>query len=163
MNEKDSLRGQICEIENIIKQIRVEIDSTNVDTKRINILSEKEDELLNRKVNEEKRVVKIVTEDVKDQIRSLEEQCNLNQIIQNKQENIEKTLKINFEKAQKELEKMLQDTLKRREEQLKELDKLRSDVLNKQNENQMIASKNRELSFEVQRLESYSDQLKMNI
>lgn len=38
---------------------------------------EKEDELLNKKGAEEKRVVKLVCDDIKDQIRSAEEHFNL--------------------------------------------------------------------------------------
>lgn len=53
--------------------IRQEIDANNLDTKRVNITIEKEDELLNRKAAEEKRVVKVVCDDIKDQIRNLEE------------------------------------------------------------------------------------------
>lgn len=41
--------------------------------------SEKEDELLTKKATEEKKVMKVVCEDIKDQIRLLEEQFNLAQ------------------------------------------------------------------------------------
>lgn len=107
VNEKESLREQISEIENLVRLLRHEIDQTNIDTKRINITIEKEDELLNKKQAEEKRVVKLVCDDIKEQIRNLEEQFHFAQNTQNKQEAIEKHLKLSFEKAQRELEKML--------------------------------------------------------
>jgi hypothetical protein len=59
-----------------MRLIRSEIESTNLDTKRVNLTVEKEEELMNRKAAEEKRVVKLVGDDVKEQIRSLEEQLN---------------------------------------------------------------------------------------
>jgi hypothetical protein len=37
-----------------------------LDTKRVNLTIEKEDELLNKKQAEEKRVVKLVCDDIKD-------------------------------------------------------------------------------------------------
>jgi predicted RNA methylase len=35
VNEKDSLRVQICDIEHIIRQLRLEIEQTTTDTKRV--------------------------------------------------------------------------------------------------------------------------------
>lgn len=64
--DKDSMRGQINELEHLIRQLRYEIESTSVDTKRIQLIVEKEDELMNKKANEEKRVVKLVGDDIKD-------------------------------------------------------------------------------------------------
>ena len=46
--------------------LKHEIDSTNLDTRKVNLTIEKEDELLNRKMNEEKRIVKLVGDDIKD-------------------------------------------------------------------------------------------------
>lgn len=60
------MRGQINELEHLIRQLRYEIESTSVDTKRIQLIVEKEDELMNKKANEEKRVVKLVGDDIKD-------------------------------------------------------------------------------------------------
>jgi len=57
----------------LIRLLKQEVEVTNLDTKRVNLTIEKEDELINNKVNEEKRIVKMVGDDVKDQIRSLEE------------------------------------------------------------------------------------------
>ena len=73
------MRVQISEIEHLIRQLKYEIESTTVDTKRIQLIVEKEDELLNKKGAEEKRVVKLVCDDIKDQIRSAEEHFNLAQ------------------------------------------------------------------------------------
>jgi hypothetical protein len=49
-----------------VRLIRQEIDTNNLDTKRVNLTIEKEDELLNKKQAEEKRVVKLVCDDIKD-------------------------------------------------------------------------------------------------
>lgn len=49
----------------------------------------------------------MVNEDVKDQIRSLEEQFNVAQNTQTKQEEIEKRLKSHYEKASKDLDQAL--------------------------------------------------------
>ena len=82
--------------DSVMKQLRLYDDSINkhlptyctigwsslrwekwdVDYKR---LIAKEEELMNRKAAEEKRVVKLVGDDVKEQIRSLEEQLNFAQ------------------------------------------------------------------------------------
>lgn len=48
-----------------------------MDTKRVMLVVEKEEELLNKKGLEEKRVVKFVGDDIKEQIRVLEEHFNL--------------------------------------------------------------------------------------
>jgi len=64
--EKDALRTQICEIEHLIRMLRHEIESTNLDTRRVTLTVEKEDSLLSRKMTEEKRVVALVGEDIKD-------------------------------------------------------------------------------------------------
>lgn len=64
--EKNTLRTQICEVENLIRLLRLEIEQTQVDNKRIQMLVDKEDELLNKKAVEEKRVVKLVHDDIKD-------------------------------------------------------------------------------------------------
>jgi hypothetical protein len=42
------------------------VDITNNDTKRINVTSEKEEELMGKKLNEEKKIVKLVFDDIKD-------------------------------------------------------------------------------------------------
>jgi chromosome segregation ATPase len=60
---------------------------------------EKEDELLQKKGNEEKRVVKLVYDDIKDQIKMGEEHFNIAQATQVKQDAIEKNLKMQFDKA----------------------------------------------------------------
>ena len=156
-NEKDSLRGQICEIEHLIRQLRHEVEQTNIDSKRIQITVEKEDELLTRKQTEEKRVVKAVCDDIKDQIKSLEESFNITQATQAKQEGIEKHLKLSFDKAQKELDRMVGDATKRREELIKELEKVRQETLHKQSENETARGRNRELEHEVSRLENYAN------
>lgn len=114
--EKASLRGQIGEIEHLIRLLRHELESTQVDTKRVQLIVEKEDELLTKKGLEEKRVVKFVSDDIKDQIRILEEQFNLAQLTQTKQDSIEKTLKGQFERAKKDLDKLLIESTKKREE-----------------------------------------------
>jgi hypothetical protein len=61
-----TLRTQINEIEHLIRLLKHEIESTNVDNKRIQIISEKEDEIVAKKSAEEKRVVKLVGDDIKD-------------------------------------------------------------------------------------------------
>ena len=76
-NEKDSMRRQIFEIEHLIRLLKSEIDNTSVDNKRITLIVEKEDELINKKANEEKRVVKLVGDDIKDQLRQTEEAYQL--------------------------------------------------------------------------------------
>ena len=75
--EKSSLRNQISDIEHLIRQLKYEIESTNVDTKKVQIMAEKEDELLARKAVEDKRLVKLAADDLRDHIRSLEEQVSL--------------------------------------------------------------------------------------
>ncbi len=92
-SEKHSLRSQICEVEHLIRQLKHEIEQTSVDNKRVQLLTEKEDELLQKKSGEEKRVVKLVQEDLKEQVKATEEQLNLAQTTQLKQEAIEKNLK----------------------------------------------------------------------
>ena len=57
--------------------MRQELEGTSVDTKRVMLVVEKEEELLNKKGLEEKRVVKFVGDDIKEQIRVLEEHFNL--------------------------------------------------------------------------------------
>jgi len=61
-----TLRTQINEIEHLIRLLKHEIESTNIDNKRIQIISEKEDEIVAKKSAEEKRVVKLVGDDIKD-------------------------------------------------------------------------------------------------
>ena len=56
MLEKDAVRVQICEIEHILRQLRLEIEQTQTDTKRIQIVGEKEDELAAKKQVEERRI-----------------------------------------------------------------------------------------------------------
>jgi hypothetical protein len=46
---------------------------TTIDTKRIQTIAEKEDELLSKKAIEEKRIVKLVGDDINEQIKVLEE------------------------------------------------------------------------------------------
>lgn len=53
-------------------------------------MAEKEDELLSKKAVEDKRLVKLVTDDLRDHIRSLEEQVSMTQKTQAKQDSIEK-------------------------------------------------------------------------
>lgn len=48
-NEKDTLRKQITEVEHLIRLLKHEIESTNVDNRRIQIISEKEDEIIAKK------------------------------------------------------------------------------------------------------------------
>lgn len=112
VNEKDTLRLQICEIEHILRKLRLEIEETTTDSKRIQIVTEKEDELVMNKQGEEKRIVKLVNDDLKEQIRSLEEQFNIAQATQVKQEEIEKRLKSHYEKASKDLDHALSEALK---------------------------------------------------
>jgi len=60
------MRVQISEIEHLIRQLKHEIEGTNVDNKKIQLIVEKEDELLNKKASEEKRVSKLVGDDIRD-------------------------------------------------------------------------------------------------
>lgn len=60
-----------------MRKLRLEIEETTTDSKRIQIVTEKEDELVMNKQGEEKRIVKLVNDDLKEQIRSLEEQFNI--------------------------------------------------------------------------------------
>ena len=71
------MRVQISEIEHLIRQLKHEIEGTNVDNKKIQLIVEKEDELLNKKASEEKRVSKLVGDDIRDQIRASEDSYNL--------------------------------------------------------------------------------------
>ena len=71
------MRVQISEIEHLIRQLKHEIEGTNVDNKKIQLIVEKEDELLNKKASEEKRVSKLVGDDIRDQIRANEDSYNL--------------------------------------------------------------------------------------
>eukprot|EP00347_Sterkiella_histriomuscorum_P021445 403333951 len=162
-NEKDSLRKQIFEIEHLIRLLKSEIDNTSVDNKRITLIVEKEDELINKKANEEKRVVKLVGDDIKDQLRQTEEAYQLAQTTQTKQEAIEKYLKQQYEKAQRDLERLLQEQTQKREIMLRDVEKIRQEVLQKRSENETIKGKNRELENELERLENYANQLKSNI
>ena len=113
----------------MIRQLRFEIESTAVDTKRVQLIVEKEDELVTKKSTEEKRVVKLVCDDIRDQVQLAEEYFHIAQNTQVKQDSIEKNLKSQYEKAQKELERLLQDQTKRREEMLRDLEKVRQEVL----------------------------------
>lgn len=134
-----------------------------MDNKRVQLIAEKEDELVNKKATEEKRVVKLVCEDIKDQIKQAEEQFAIAQNTQVKQDAIEKSLKVQYEKAQKELERMYQEQSKRREEMSKDLERLRQEVISKRSENETVRGKNRELEHELERLDSYAHQLRENI
>lgn len=64
--QKDTLRQQICEVEHILRLLRLEIEQTQMDTKRVQVVAEKEDDLATKKQMEEKRIVKLVNDDVKD-------------------------------------------------------------------------------------------------
>jgi hypothetical protein len=66
IHEKDSLRQQISDIEHLIRQLRLEIEQTTTDTQRTHLLREREQDIKERKTNEERRIAKIVTEDVKE-------------------------------------------------------------------------------------------------
>ena len=70
-----------------------------MDNKRVQMLSDKEEELLQKKAGEEKRVVRLIYEDIKDQVKGTEEQLALAQTTQLKQEAIEKNLKQQYERA----------------------------------------------------------------
>lgn len=129
VNEKDALRVQICEIEHILRQLRLEIEQTQTDTKRIQIIGEKEDELAAKKQVEERRIVTLVNDDINDQIRSLEEQLNVAEATHRKQDEIEKRLKAHYEKASKDLDYALQEALKKRQGQIEELARIQSEVL----------------------------------
>jgi hypothetical protein len=112
--EKDSLRGQIADIEHLIRQLRLEIEQTTTDTQRIHLLNEKEDELLAKKEMDEKRAAKLVNDDIREQIRALEEQFNVANATQAKQEEIERRLKAHYERATKDLDLALQEALKKK-------------------------------------------------
>jgi len=60
------MRVQISEIEHLIRQLKHEIEGTNVDNKKIQLIVEKEDELLSKKASEEQRVSKLVGDDIRD-------------------------------------------------------------------------------------------------
>lgn len=70
-----------------------------------------------RKQAEERRVARLVTEDLRDQVRALEEQFNVAQATQIKQEEIEARLKAHYDTASRELDLALQEALKRKAEQ----------------------------------------------
>jgi siroheme synthase len=61
----------------LIRQLKHEIEQTAVDNKRVQLLNDKEEELLQKKAGEEKRVVRLVYEDIKDQVKGTEEQLAL--------------------------------------------------------------------------------------
>ena len=67
-----------------------------------------------KKQIEERRIVKLVNDDIKDQIRALEEKFNIDHATQAKQEEIEKRLKDHYERASRELDSALQEALKHR-------------------------------------------------
>jgi len=56
----------------------------------------------------------LVNDDIKDQIRALEEKFNIAHATQAKQEEIEKRLKDHYERASRELDSALQEALKHR-------------------------------------------------
>jgi len=56
----------------------------------------------------------LVNDDIKDQIRALEEKFNISHATQAKQEEIEKRLKDHYERASRELDSALSEALKRR-------------------------------------------------
>lgn len=114
VREKDALRQQIGDIEHLIRQLRLEIEQVTTDTQRVHTLQERELELKGRKQVEEKRVGKIVNEDIREQIRALEEQFNVASATQGKQEEIELRLKTHYEKACKDLDLALQEALKKK-------------------------------------------------
>ncbi len=72
-------------------------------------------------------------------------------------------MKQQFDKAQRELERLLGEATRKREEQGKELDRIRQEVLAKQTDNQQVAAKNGELAHEAERLSAYAQQLRENI
>ncbi len=74
------------------------------ETKRVQIVGEKEDELSQKRTVEERRLVKLVNDDLKDHIRVLEEQYNVAHATTAKQEEIEKRLKDHYITAAKDLD-----------------------------------------------------------
>ena len=92
----------------------MEIEQTTTDTQRVHLIQEREDELRGRKQAEEKRVCKVVNDDIREQIRALEEQFNVANATQGKQEEIELRLKTHYEKACKDLDLALQEALKKK-------------------------------------------------
>lgn len=73
VSEKDSLRQQISEIEHLIRLVKIEIEGTQVDTEKTILIAEKETELVNNRQNQERRAIKIIQDDQREQIRALEE------------------------------------------------------------------------------------------
>ncbi len=128
VSEKDALRQQISDIEHLIRQLRLEIEQTTTDTQRVHLIQEREDELRGRKQAEEKRICKVVNEDIREQIRALEEQFNVANATQGKQEEIELRLKTHYEKACKDLDLALQEALKKKNQQVQDLFKIQEEV-----------------------------------
>ena len=92
-NDKETLRLQIQEVEHLLGQLRFELEAAQADTKRAQLIVEKEDALLSKKAAEEKRTVGLVREDIAEQIKQAEEQFAAAQATQVKQDAIEKNLK----------------------------------------------------------------------
>jgi hypothetical protein len=128
IHEKDSLRQQISDIEHLIRQLRLEIEQTTTDTQRTHLLQEREMEIRARKAAEERRIAKLVGEDVREQIRALEEQYNVTNATQAKQVEIELRLRTHYEQACKDLDQALQEALKKKNQQVQELFKIQEEV-----------------------------------
>ena len=161
--QKDSLRQQIADIEHLIRQLRLEIETTTTDTQRVHVIKEKEEELRATKANEERRIAKVVTDDIREQIRALEEQFNVATATQTKQEEIELRLKTHYDKACKDLDLALQDALKKKNQQVQDLFKIQEEVQQKRADNEIARLKNTELEHELEILERYAETLQDNI
>ena len=108
----------------------------------MHLLQEKEDELRERKQTEEKKICKIVNDDIREQIRALEEQFNVANATQGKQEEIEHRLKTHYEKACKDLDQALQEALKKKNQQVQDLFKIQEEVQQKRADNEIARLKN---------------------
>ena len=85
-------------------------------------------EIRARKAAEERRIAKLVGEDVREQIRALEEQYNVTNATQAKQVDIELRLRTHYEQACKDLDQALQEALKKKNQQVQELFKIQEEV-----------------------------------
>ncbi len=101
-------------------------------------------------------MLKLVGEDVREQIRKLEEQFTVAEATQGKQVEIEKRMRVGYERASKELDLALQEAIKRKEAQLQEMYKLQREVMAKRTENETARLKTHELQHELDILNSYS-------
>ena len=64
MRHKNTLRDQICSLENVTRLLKHELEKIALDKNRVTLISEAEDELINKKRQEEKKAKKIVQEDL---------------------------------------------------------------------------------------------------